>query len=59
LGADNPKANLSGGTNAEPNAPPLTGEVAIHNFVQGAADKSKFTVPAGYTLVKYALLFSK
>lgn len=49
---DSPQAALNGGTNADPEPPPLTGEVAIHNFVQGTVNKSKFTVPAGYTLVK-------
>jgi hypothetical protein len=59
LGPDNPMAGLNGGTNANPNAPPIIEEVAVHNFVQGVVDKSKFTVPAGYALVKFALLYSK
>lgn len=51
LGAGNPLAALaamSGGAATDPNAPLIVTESRYDNFVEGAANESKFTVPAGY-----------
>jgi hypothetical protein len=45
---------MSGGAATDPNAPLIVTESRYDNFVEGAANESKFAVPAGYKLEKDA-----
>ncbi|HEY3937270.1 MAG TPA: hypothetical protein VGL97_07555 [Bryobacteraceae bacterium] len=47
-GVTAPAGPMGGGGNSDPNAPLMQTETTTGNFVSGAVDDSKFSIPAGY-----------